>query len=225
MRQTPSVNPVGIVFFDIDGTLVTGMSSGSFLAQRLGHATDLDDAEAAYAAGTLSNHDVCVIDAKGWAGYKESEVDAWLHDLPLVDGIAETIAWCTAHDITPVLASLAWDVVGTHLADRFGFESHCGPTLETAGGHYTGAVAATFDEHGKRDFALAVCARLGVSPARCVAIGDSRSDLPLFEAVGHSIAFNASPDARQKASVTVDTTSMADVIPLLEAWLANAGTQ
>lgn len=174
MRQTPSVNPAGIVFFDIDGTLVTGTSSGSFLAQRLGHATDLDDAEAAYAAGTLSNHDVCVIDAKGWAGYKESEVDAWLHDLPLVDGIAETIAWCTAHDITPVLASLAWDVVGTHLADRFGFESHCGPALETAGGHYTGAVAATLEVwsrtrsggHGYRQTASLVSRTLAGSATR-----------------------------------------------------------
>ena len=39
------------VFFDIDGTLVPERSSGSFLAERLGHQVELDAAEAAYAAG------------------------------------------------------------------------------------------------------------------------------------------------------------------------------
>ncbi|WP_211324936.1 hypothetical protein [Williamsia limnetica] len=42
----------GIVFFDIDGTLVPSMSSGSFLAARLGHQSELDHAERRYAAGS-----------------------------------------------------------------------------------------------------------------------------------------------------------------------------
>ena len=39
-----------LVFFDIDGTLVPGTSSGAFLAERLGHGLALGAAEGAYAA-------------------------------------------------------------------------------------------------------------------------------------------------------------------------------
>lgn len=209
----------GIVFFDIDGTLVTGTSSGSFLAQRFGHAHDVDEAEARYAAGAIDNHEVCAIDARGWAGASVAQVSAWLDDLPLIDGIEEAVDWCRSHDLLPVLASLAWAPVGAHLAQRFGFAAHCGPTLHTADGSYTGDVTTTFDEHDKRDFALSICSQLGVPPSRCVAIGDSRSDLPLFDAVGYSVAFNASHDARAKAATAVDSASIVGVLPPIESWL------
>lgn len=221
-RQSGGEQPAGIVFFDIDGTLVTGTSSGSFLAHRLGHAAEVDEAEAAYAAGTLDNHEVCAIDARGWAGAHVAQVAAWLEDLPLIDGIDQTVAWCRSHDLVPVLASLAWDPVGAHLAHRFGFAGHCGPQLRTTAGTYTGEVAQTFDEHDKRDFALSVCHEWGADPSRCVAIGDSRSDLPLFDIVGFSDALNASPDARLRASVTLDSGSLADVVPLIQSWITSS---
>jgi phosphoserine phosphatase len=40
-----------------------------------------------------------------------------------------------------------------------------------------------------------------------VAIGDSRSDLPLFAAVGYSVALNATSDARVAARATADGSS------------------
>ncbi len=207
------------MFFDIDGTLVTGTSSGSFIAQRLGHAHEVDKAEARYAAGDIDNHAVCIIDAHGWSGTSAAQVSAWLEDLPLIDGIDEALRWCKSQNLVPMLASLAWDPVGAHLARRFGFAAHCGPKLDTTNATYTGEVAATFDEHDKRDFAITSCRRVGVLPARCIAIGDSRSDLPLFEAVGFSVAFNASPDARAQATTTVDSTSLVDALPPIEEWL------
>jgi len=221
-RQSGGEQPAGIVFVDIDGTLVPGTSSGSFLAHRLGHAAEVDQAEARYAAGTLDNHEVCAIDARGWAGAQVAQVAAWLEDLPLIDGIDQTVAWCRSHDLAPVLASLAWDPVGAHLARRFGFAGHCGPQLRTTVGTYTGEVAQTFDEHDKRDFALSVCHEWAVDPAHCVAIGDSRSDLPLFDLVGFSVALNASPDARLEASATLDSGWLADVVPLIQSWITSS---
>jgi hypothetical protein len=48
----------GAVFFDIDGTLVPGTSSSAYLASHLGHS---EAAEAAYAAGEIDSHQVCVL--------------------------------------------------------------------------------------------------------------------------------------------------------------------
>ncbi|GGN59882.1 hypothetical protein GCM10010112_15490 [Actinoplanes lobatus] len=210
----------GVVFFDVDGTLVPRTSSGQHLAGLLGHADVVREAEEGYAAGLLTNREVSIVDAEGWAGWTPAEVRGFLESMPLVDGIADTVAWCRAHDLVPVLATLAWDGVGGYLCERFGFVRASGPRLEILAGRYTGRVAEHFDEQGKRDFALRVAAEFGVGPKVCAAIGDSRSDLPLFAEVGLAVAFNATPAARAAAHAVADGADLRAILNPLAAWLA-----
>ncbi|MEU1616751.1 HAD-IB family phosphatase [Streptomyces sp. NPDC005722] len=210
-----STDHAGAVFFDVDGTLVPGTSSSVHLAGFLGHRDELARAEDAYAAGDLDNRQVSELDAAGWAGVPVERVAGWLDGLPLVPGIAETVTWCRRNGLLPVLATLAWSPVGSHLAGRFGFHAFGGPRLETAGGRFTGRVARHFDEYDKRDVALAQARRWGLAPRSCAAVGDSRSDLPLFASVGVSVAFNASAAAREAATVAVDAGDLRAVLPAL----------
>ncbi|WP_405512622.1 HAD family hydrolase [Streptomyces canus] len=210
-----SSDHAGAVFFDVDGTLVPGTSSSVFLAGFLGHRDALAKAEDAYASGDLDNRQVSELDAKGWAGVSEEQVSGWLDGLPLVSGITETVGWCCQHGLVPVLATLAWAPVGSYLTDRFGFHAFSGPRLETIDSRFTGRVACHFDEYDKRDFALAQARELGLAPHACGAIGDSRSDLPLFASVGLSVAFNASTGARAAATVTMDGGDLRCVLPVL----------
>ncbi|HYN93537.1 MAG TPA: haloacid dehalogenase-like hydrolase [Pilimelia sp.] len=209
----------GVVFFDVDGTLVPHTSSGQHLAELLGHAEVVRKAEAGYAAGILSNEQVCVLDARGWASRSPAQVRGFLETLPLVEGIGETVAWCRQHRLAPILATLAWDVVGAYLCDRFRFERSCGPRLQVIGGRYSGEVAAYFDELDKRDFAVSTAAELGVELRRCAAVGDSRSDLPLFAEVGMAVAFNATPATRAAAHASAAGSDLREVLPLLAGWL------
>jgi len=207
------------VFFDVDGTLVPGTSSSQHLARWLGHFAELSAAEAAYDAGTLSNEDASVLDARAWRGRTPAEVEDELAALPLIDGIADTVAWCRTRGVTAYLATLAWEPVGRYLAGRFGFAGCCGPTLATEDGYYTGAVERHFDEYDKRDFAAAVAAAAGVPLSACAAVGDSRSDLPLFAEVGLPIAVNATPAAEAAATHAVRGTDLRAILPYLRAWL------
>ncbi len=210
----------GIVFFDIDGTLIPSMSSSSFLAKRFGHARALDAAEQRYAEGELTNEEVSIIDAEGWRGTPTPTVASWLEELPLIAGIDEVVAWCVEHDVEPVLASLAWHPVAEAIAKRHGLTANGGPRVHVVGTDYDGTVAEHFDEYDKRDRALQLAAGRGVSINHCCAIGDSRSDLPLFEALPASLALNASAAARAAASAAVGTEDLRDVIPWLAAWKA-----
>ena len=210
------------MFFDVDGTLVPGTSSSVFLAGFLGHRDELAQAEDAYASGALDNRQVSELDAAGWAGVAEDQVFGWLDGLPLVSGITETVAWCWAHRLVPVLATLAWSPVGSYLKDRFGFHAFSGPRLETSEGRFTGRVARHFDEYGKRDFAFAQARELGLAIRSCGAVGDSRSDLPLFASVGLSVAFNASAGARAAATATVDDGDLQGVLPVLSCLVAGS---
>jgi phosphoserine phosphatase len=211
----------GAIFFDVDGTLVPETSSSQHMASFLGHLPALLGAEDAYAAGTLTNQQVSVLDARGWAGRRPSELGNWLDELPLVNGITEVVAWCREQQLVPLLATLAWEPVGLYLCERFGFDGACGPSLEVFEGRYTGEVAAHFDEYIKRDYALAAAARLGLEPRSCAAIGDSRSDVPLFECVGLAVAYNATAAARAIAHVSVEGEDLRDALPHLTAWLAD----
>ncbi|MBC9715874.1 HAD family phosphatase [Streptomyces sp. TRM66268-LWL] len=203
------------MFFDVDGTLVPGTSSSVFLAGFLGHRDELAEAEDAYARGAMDNRQVSELDAAGWKGTPEDQVAGWLDGLPLVSGIPETVAWCRHNGLVPVLATLAWSPVGSYLTDRFGFHAFSGPRLETVDGRFTGRVARHSNEYGKRDFALTQIRELGLAPRSCAAVGDSRSDLPLFASVGVSVAFNASAGARDAATVAVDDDDLRGVLPAL----------
>jgi len=208
----------GMVFFDIDGTLVPSMSSSSLLAARLGHQRELDHAERRYAAGEMTNEEVSVIDARGWWGVSTRIVDQWLDDLPLIAGVKAVVSWCRRHRIEPVLASLAWQPVSNSIARRYGFTANGGPRVGVSGCAYDGTVAEHFNEYDKRDRALALAAERGVSAQRCCAIGDSRSDIPLFDVLPTSLALNAGAAARAAATAAIATQDLTEVVPWLQEW-------
>lgn len=207
-----------MVFFDIDGTLVPSMSSGSFLAAHMGHQHELDDAERRYAVGELTNEQVSVIDARGWRGVDTSTVDRWLDDLPVIDGVDDVTSWCRSRRIEPVLASLAWQPVSSAIARRYGFTTNGGPQVGISESVYDGTVAEHFDEFDKRDRAVALAGERGIPLHRCCAIGDSRSDIPLFEVLPESLALNANTAAREAATAALDTRDLTALLPWLQQW-------
>ncbi|GAA3265971.1 hypothetical protein GCM10020218_002460 [Dactylosporangium vinaceum] len=210
---------LGLVFFDIDGTLAP-TSSGLYLAELFGSAEVVQEVHAGYGAGTLSSREAAILEARGWATFAPAQVWGFLESLPLVDGVAETVQWCRRRGLVPVLATLAWEPVSRYLCDRFGFVRACGPRLELVDGRFTGEVAELFDESDKRDFGLALAAEMSVDVLHCAAVGDGRSDVPLFGVVGLAVAFNASAQARQAAHVSVEGGDLRAVLPALEEWLS-----
>lgn len=207
-----ATEPTGLIFFDIDGTLSRGVSSGTFIADRLGIGEQMRAAEEAYARGEMDNAAVCRVDAAGYAGLTVAEVETWLDDMPLIDGIDQALALCREASLVPYVASCAWSYIGAYLARRFGFAGWCGPELEVVEGVFTGRIAHDADERAKPAFARDCAAALDVSLAACLAVGDSRSDIPLFKTVGASLALNASSEARFAATCTWDGPNLADAV-------------
>jgi phosphoserine phosphatase len=212
------------VFFDVDGTLVPRTSSSQYIASFLGHLEVLRRAEDAYAEGRMDNRQVSLLDAAGWRGRTPDQITDLLAELPLVTGIHEVVSWCREQDVTPYLATLAWEPVGRFLCKQFGFAGASGPRLAIRDGVYTGNVEQHFDEFDKRDFAIRKAADMGLPASACAAVGDSRSDLPLFADVGFSIAFNASKALRAVATACVSGPDLQAVIEPLERWLGVAPT-
>ena len=209
---------IGLVFFDVDGTLMRGVSSSRYLAQRLGNRKQLLEAEAACEREEIDSAEVRRIDAAAWKRHKPDEVRAWLDEMPLVDGIEEVTDWCRRHGLAPYIASLAWNFVGNYLAERFGFEGCCGPELEERAGMFSGRVAQLIEADDKVLYAQGLCEKLYIEPHACAAVSDGRSDLPLFGYVGCPIAFNASNKIKETARYSARGTDLRAILPALQEW-------
>lgn len=205
--------PLRLAVFDLDGTLVPGTTVCLHLAEWLGHVGVVRYLERRYAAHEISNTEVAAGDAAHYAGVLVTDVDRRLDSIPCIAGIADTVEALRRRGMEVLLATVTWRFAAEHFARRYGFDAVCGCEM-TAGpdGRLGGAVARHIEAEDKLAFVADYAGARGISLAECVAVGDSRSDLPLFGAVGLAIALNATPAAAEAAHVAIETDDLRDVL-------------
>jgi phosphoserine phosphatase len=208
--------PWRLACFDLDGTLVRGTSVSRHLADRFGQGEAMDEMERRYAAGEISNAVVAEEQARAFRGVPLPRIVGELDDIACIGGIDATLSALRGWGIESVLGTVTWTFAAEEFGRRHGFLAVSGTEVELdAEGVPTGAVSRNFDEWDKREFVATYCAENGIDLAECIAIGDSRSDVPLFGAVGFSIALNATPQAREAASVAIDAEDLTDILGLI----------
>ncbi len=207
--------PLRAIIFDIDGTLLPSTTLCRFLGRRLGHLALIEEMEAAWHAYAISNREFATRDAVNYAGRRLVDIDRHLDDLPLIDGMAETFEAIKAAGISIMLATCSWSFGARYLQRRFALDGHCGTDMAETGGILDGRVARFCDEDDKARRAARFAERLGIALADCLAVGDSRSDIPLFKLSGRAIALNARPDAKAWASEHLETEDLRAILPML----------
>ncbi len=208
-----------VICFDLDGTLVTNSSVSLYLAKKLGHYPLIEEMEDRYRAGKISNSEIAEQSAAHLSGYRISEVEGLLADLPLLAGIEKTLAVLRALQCRVLLCTITWSFASRYFSRRFGFDHYCGTQMEEKDDCLTGRVSRHFDENDKLRFAKEQISSCDLAMSRCVAIGDSRSDVPLFRAAGLAIAVNATPDAIDAAHVAVQIDDARSLLPLIRPFL------
>lgn len=214
------MSAVKVVAIDLDGTLLPETSVSLELARWTGHADLLHDLERQYARGEISNKQIADETVRYLAGKRLGEVDEILDRVPTLQNIALVVARISTLGHHCVLASVTWHFAVGFYARKFGFPVFSGTKAEVREGVLSGYVTEYFDENDKADFVRRHCDSLGIPMTRCMAIGDSRSDLPLFRLAGSSIAVNSRSDELgqiAKHSVTAD--DLAELLPYIETWL------
>lgn len=207
--------PPRLVCFDLDGTLIPRTSVSLFMAERLGHHAMLEALEDRFRRGEISNAEIALASAEAYAGMPITTVESALAEIPVIDGIEATLTALSARGIRSLLTTVTWRFAAEAYQSRFGFDAVCGTEMNVRGGLLTGQVIRHCDEHGKLDFVREQCSKFGINLSECAAIGDSRSDLPLFRAVGLAIALNATPDVVAVAHIAIETEDLRDILPVL----------
>lgn len=204
-----------VVVFDLDGTLLRGTSVAKVLAERLGHGRALDELERAFVAGERSSRAIADAAASQCTGHTVAELVRLLEDAPWIDGLADTVATLRGAGSQVLVATITWRFAAEALRRWHGFDAVCGTEIEVQGGVVTGRISRYFEEDDKCDFVVGWCAGQGIALTDVVAVGDSRSDLPVFGRVGRSVALNATAQARAAATVAIETDDLREVLPLL----------
>ncbi len=205
-----------VVVFDLDGTLLRGTTVSLYLAERMGREAEIAELERRFLAHEISNQVVADISAGWFAGRTRAEVWTELERAPWIGGMSDCLAAIAQTGSQLLLATITWSFAGELLKARHPFAAASGTEMSEQAGVLTGHVARHFDEHDKLRFVEDWCGRRGVEMSEVAAVGDSRSDVPLFRRVGLAIALNATEDARAAAHITIETDDLRDVLPLLQ---------
>lgn len=204
-----------VVCVDLDGTLVSRTSISLFLAAHLGQAELLRELESQFARHEISNREIAEVSAAAYRGRPLEEIGRLLADIPVVGGIDKFVSTLKQSDTRILLVTISWLFAANVFQRRYGFDACCGTEMAESNAVLTGSITRHCNEFDKLAFVKDYCVTHGVPMERCAAVGDSRSDIPLFQNVGLAIAFNGTPAARAAARVSVDSDDICDVLAYL----------
>ena len=199
--------------FDLDGTLIMGTSVCLHLAEKLGHLEPLEQLESRYARGVISNS--LVADGLGpyYQGLTLEIIETHLFDVPVINGVPSALATLASKGIESLICTVSWRFVARMIARRFGFVDATGCEMPVdEKGTLTDEISKHFDEFDKLEFVKAYCAEKRIPLSQVFAIGDSRSDIPLFGAVGFSVALNATAAAKAAAAAAIETDDLHEIL-------------
>src|SRR5271157_3217002 len=148
-----------LVSFDMDGTLIRGTTASVFMAERLGNLEQVHELERRFDAGAITAGDFADAVAHTYDGLALAELARHFEALPLISGIAETVAALKRRGVVCVIATVSYSCHARIIAERFAFDAHCGAVMHESEGRLTGRMAAYIDAEGKRTFVESMARR------------------------------------------------------------------
>ncbi|GAA3393407.1 HAD-IB family phosphatase [Streptomyces roseoviridis] len=176
--------------FDLDGTLIRGSAAAVEISRQLGLSREIEKLEQDFLLRGLTPDEFAVQARELWAELTDAQVTAAFEGAPWLTGIREVWAEIQAEGGHCAVISLSPDFFVERLLEWGADAAHGSrwpavPFTEPI--HRPGILNAS----AKVRIAGELCARFGVSPADCVAYGDSMSDAELFALVPETVAVNA----------------------------------
>lgn len=125
--------------------------------------------------------------------------------ITLTPGGRELIATMRAKGYYTALVSGGFTVFTSRIAATLGFDENRANLLLDADGKLTGEVAEPIlGKQAKVDALVDIAARLGITPAEAMAVGDGANDLGMLHLSGAGVALHAKPAVAAEAKIRID---------------------
>ena len=208
-----------LVIFDMDGVLTRDRSSWTFIHDMMGVSNEHN--LKAFIDGKIDEDEFIRSDIDLWKNKKPDinirDIAKMFRELRLIDGIQETVACLHYNRIKCVICSGGIDLAAKMIADEYGFDDYAAVTLLTdENGILTGEGRKGVDLSDKGVSTRAFIEKFDTTKERTVSIGNSFTDIKMFESTGMSIAFNPEKDGTAEAADHVIVSkNIADVLDFI----------
>lgn len=139
-------------------------------------------------------------------GLPEAVIGQVLRDrITLMPGGKVLLATMKANGAHAALVSGGFTAFSSAVAAQLGFHENRANTLHVEGGKLAGTVAEPIlGKEAKLQALNEITARLGITPAEALAVGDGANDLPMLLAAGTGVALHAKPRVQADCDVRVN---------------------
>lgn len=201
------------VCFDMDGTLITNTNSVEYLCLLNGKLDEVRGIEIREEKDEISWIDADYMKAKLFTGLEIKIVEEeFKNHIQLINNIEESLKELRNNKILASLVTAGPIQVAEVLGKMFKFNKIYGSIYEVKNGTLTGKILNHLGDSGKAESLMSFCSDNNISLEEVVSIGDSVSDIKVFEISGKSIALNYSNRLIGKADVYLRTNDLFDVI-------------
>ncbi len=125
--------------------------------------------------------------------------------ITFMPGGHQLLATMKANGAHAALVSGGFTAFTQVVADRLGFDETRANTLHIEDGTLTGTVAEPIlGKEAKLQALHEISIRLGITPAKAIAVGDGANDLPMLLAAGTGVALHAKPRVQAECDVRIN---------------------
>ncbi|MFS8070023.1 MAG: HAD-IB family phosphatase [Byssovorax sp.] len=203
----------GVLVFDMDGTLLPGTTANLELARILGAERMVLELERSYHAGLIDNHTYASKILDMYGQLSADHVEDAFQRAPKLNGLRELVGWARARGIQVAALTTGPAFFASKFTEHLEFDHVMGGVFPVHTGAIEMSSCNVLRDADKPERASELCGRLGIGANRCVVVGDSRSDLALFDTFKSSIALNWDKILAGRARYYLKTRFAPDLIP------------
>ncbi|MEW6069610.1 MAG: HAD family phosphatase [Candidatus Thermoplasmatota archaeon] len=217
-----------IVVFDLDGVLVNIDSSWEFVHEHFG--VNNNESLQAYLKSEINDEEFMKRDIMLWlknGNLHISKIEGILKDVPIMAGAKETIHELKQYGIKTAIISGGLDILAERVKRALGIDYSIANSLATdSKGFLLGYGILNVALTDKATPLKRLLASTGIKAEDCVAVGNSRFDISMFEVAGFNIAFNACDElVKRYADVIVNSENLIRILPYIIPSVQKAACQ
>lgn len=202
-----------MVCFDMDGTLIKGTTANIFFAKLLGVEEQMCGLESQFKAGKIDSEMFMHLSLDIMRKLSNKIVKDNFYAMPLINHIDETISKLKSYKVITNIVTTSNVMFAKEFQNVFGFDYVYGTQFEvTKYGKIKKGISACEKEYKSR-FVKELSNSFNISMDEVVAIGDSMTDIPLFNEVGLSIALNYDKSLDGMANIYLRSESLLSILP------------
>jgi len=220
MTTSPTLK---LALLDLDGTLKLPRDPYLYLHQQLGTMDAARELTERGKHGEIGYTEWTERDVALWRGATRAAMTTAFRRSPYLPGARELIAALHRAGVEVALISSGLDVHARLVADELAIQHVISNEVVFVKEVATGEVRFGVPEGHKGPLADRLLAERGLTPAECLAMGDSSSDIELFERAAVRVAVAPVPGDRIRAvaDIVLDEPDLRDLLPRLRAFHAD----